>query len=49
MFDILLVFIALKWAGAVTWSWGIVFMPLWIWLAEVVAGWLCAWLGLELL
>jgi hypothetical protein len=30
MFDILLVFIALKWTGAVNWSWGIVLIPLWV-------------------
>lgn len=30
MFDILLVFIALKWTGAVDWSWAVVFIPLWL-------------------
>lgn len=34
MFDILLVFIALKMAGAVNWSWWIVLIPLWIELAS---------------
>lgn len=43
MLDILLVFIALKWTGAVDWSWGIVFIPAWISLIEVVAGLLWAW------
>lgn len=43
MLDILLVFIALKWTGAVDWSWGIVFIPVWITLLELVAGALWAW------
>ena len=30
MFEILLVFIALKWIGAVDWSWAIVFIPLYL-------------------
>lgn len=34
MLDILLVFIALKWTGAVDWSWGVVFIPLWLELIE---------------
>jgi hypothetical protein len=33
MFDILIVFIVLKWTGAVDWSWGAVFIPFWIGLA----------------
>lgn len=43
MLDILLVFIALKWTGAVDWSWGIVFMPLWISLLKIIGGILWAW------
>lgn len=43
MLDILLVFIALKWTGAVDWSWGIVFIPVWITLFELAAGFLWAW------
>ena len=43
MLDILLVFIMLKWTGAVDWSWGIVFIPIWIWLAELIGGVLVAW------
>jgi hypothetical protein len=38
MIDILLVFIALKLVGAITWSWGAVLIPLWFWLAEVATG-----------
>jgi hypothetical protein len=30
MFDILIVFIALKLAGAIDWSWAVVFIPLWL-------------------
>ena len=30
MLDILLVFIALKWTGAIDWSWAIVFIPLYL-------------------
>lgn len=30
MLDILLVFIALKWTGAVDWSWAAVFIPLYL-------------------
>lgn len=49
MFDILLVFIILKWVGAVSWSWGTVFIPFWIWLAELIGGSLLAqWYGLDL-
>lgn len=43
MLDILLVFIALKWAGAVDWSWGIVFIPLWLELGTWALGALAAW------
>lgn len=43
MFDILLVFIILKLVGAVDWSWGIVFIPVWIWLVELITGALWAW------
>jgi len=45
MFDILLVFIALKWVGAVDWSWGVVFIPVWILLLELIGGALYAWWG----
>lgn len=30
MINILLVFIALKWTGAVDWPWAAVFIPLWL-------------------
>ena len=43
MLDILLVFIALKWVGAVDWSWGVVFIPAWIGLAEAVITALWTW------
>ena len=49
MLDILLVFIALKWTGAVDWSWSIVFIPLYLEIIEDIGfalfGW---WLGLDL-
>ena len=34
MIDILLVFIALKWVGAVEWSWAVVFIPLYLEILE---------------
>ena len=43
MLDILLVFIVLKWTGAVDWSWGIVFIPVWISIAQTLIGGLIAW------
>lgn len=43
MFDILLVFIALKLVGAVDWSWGVVCMPIWINIGAIIAGYLWAW------
>lgn len=43
MLDILFVFIVLKWVGAVDWSWGIVFIPLWMELVELAVGALWAW------
>lgn len=43
MLDILFVFIVLKWVGAVDWSWGIVFIPLWMELVELAASALWAW------
>lgn len=49
MLDILLVFIALKWTGAVDWSWSIVFIPVWIsiieWIGLLLYAW---WLKLDL-
>ena len=49
MLDILLVFIALKWTGAVDWSWGIVFIPIWISIIEWIVVASCAWCtGLDL-
>ena len=50
MLDILLVFIALKWTGAVDWSWGVVFIPLWVGIIEDIGVWLiCECLGIDLL
>ena len=43
MIDILLVFIALKWTGAVDWSWGIVLIPLWLELIEDIGLTLFCW------
>ena len=43
MFNILLVFIVLKWVGAVDWSWGVVFIPLWLELIEDTIACLIAW------
>lgn len=43
MLDILLVFIALKWVGAVDWSWGVVFIPLWIEIIEDIGLSLICW------
>lgn len=40
MLDILLVFIALKWTGAVDWPWAAVFIPLWVGIAEDIGLWL---------
>lgn len=49
MIDILLVFIILKWTGAVDWSWGAVFIPLWLELIEDIGAFLIAWwLGVDL-
>lgn len=49
MLDILLVFIALKWTGAVTWPWAVVFIPLWLELIIDVGLWLISWcLGIDL-
>ena len=49
MFDILLVFITLKWTGAVDWSWGAVFIPLWVGIIEDIGALLlCKWLGIDL-
>lgn len=43
MLDMLLVFIMLKWTGAVDWSWGTVFIPVWISIIEWVCLALYAW------
>jgi hypothetical protein len=43
MIDILLVFIALKWTGAVDWSWAVVFIPLWLELIEDIGLGLFCW------
>lgn len=43
MLDILLVFIALKWTGAVDWSWATVFIPVWVALIEYIGVTLFAW------
>ena len=43
MSDIQLVFIVLKWVGAVDWSWGVVLIPLWIELATSAIAALWAW------
>lgn len=49
MLDILLVFIALKWTGAVDWSWGIVLIPLWIGIIKEIGIWLaCKWLDISI-
>lgn len=49
MLDILLVFIVLKWTGAVDWSWGTVFIPVWVGLIEYIGVALFAWCsGLDL-
>lgn len=48
MIDILLVFIALKWTGAVDWSWAVVFIPLWLEIIEDIGiGLICWWLGVD--
>lgn len=48
MLDILLVFIALKWTGAVDWSWAVVFIPLWFEIIEDIGvGLICWWLGVD--
>ena len=48
MLDILLVFIALKWTGAVDWPWAVVFIPLWLEIIEDIGlGLLCWWLGVD--
>ena len=43
MFDILLVFIALKWTGAVDWPWAAVFIPLYIEIIIDIGLWLLDW------
>lgn len=43
-----LLFIGLKLAGAIDWSWWWVWSPLWIPLAIVVVGWLCLQVSVEL-
>ena len=49
MIDILLVFIALKWVGAIDWPWGVVFIPLWLELIEDIGLALFSWwLGVDL-
>lgn len=49
MLDILLVFIALKWTGAVDWSWAVVFIPLWLEIIEGIGlALLYWWLGIDL-
>ena len=49
MLYILLVFIALKWTGAVDWPWAVVFIPLWLEIIEDIGVSLFAWwLGLDL-
>ena len=49
MIDVLLVFIALKWTGAVDWSWAIVFIPLYLEIIiDVGLGLFTWWLGIEL-
>lgn len=49
MLDILLVFIVLKWVGAVDWSWGIVLIPLWLELIEDIGlALFCWWLNIDL-
>jgi hypothetical protein len=49
MFDILLVFIALKWTGAVDWSWGITLIPLWVGIIKEIVVWLiCEWLDISI-
>lgn len=46
MFDILLVFIALKWIGAVTWPWTVVFVPLYLEIIiDVGLELICWWLN----
>lgn len=49
MIDILLVFIALKWTGAVDWYWSVVFIPLWLEIIkEIGLGLICWLIGLDL-
>lgn len=43
MLDILLVFIALKWTGAIDWSWAAVFMPLWLEIIMIIGVNLFSW------
>lgn len=49
MLDILLVFIALKWIGAVDWSWAVVLIPLWLEIIiDIGLELLYWWLGIDL-
>lgn len=48
MLDILLVFIILKWTGAIDWSWGTVFIPLWLDLIEDAVALIAWWLSIDL-
>ena len=49
MLDVLLAFIALKLVGAVDWSWGVVFIPLWVGIIEEICMALFTWwLGLDM-
>ena len=43
MLDILLVFIALKWTGAIDWPWAAVFMPLWLEIIIIIGVNLFSW------
>ena len=50
MFDILLVFISLKWTGAVDWPWAAVFIPLYLEIIIDIGLWLLDWcLGINLI